>query len=235
MKYGIQFRRRINIGFILFFIVSGLLIGGCKTVKKQRSSNNTDDKKKEVYDGGYFSPSDTNLFSEKDLFLTFPARGGCRTVKYNKEACPHFYCSTSEDWLMREPDGKYLVSTSKSGGKGFVLFPNGYAANRLKKGDLVAQDQYGPLTSYILSEQGVMCINGDDYCKKTKFSVMLGEDDWIREVVDPETHTIRFEIKPNDTGKCRVVTLVLKDNYIVTIPEISEFGNNAIRIFQRAN
>ncbi len=180
-------------------------------------------------------PNNRKVFERKDIFQTFPAKGGKKEIKYNKETCPRFYCATAEDWLMRAPDGHFLIYRKDNDEDVFELFNYGYDQKRLRKGDLIGKskiDFYGRL---IFPDNEIMSIDDKGFCMKPKFFTYLGLDDWIKAIVDPEEHSILLEVKPNDTGKCRVVTLVLDASIGQTDDERYPLYNNAIRIFQRAN
>ncbi len=219
--------------YIFIAIFAGCTLCGCNATKSRDQITLSKDPM--IDGGGGVIPKNKKVFERKDIFQTFPAKGGKKEIKYNKETCPRFYCATAEDWLMRAPDGHFLISRNDNDEDVFELFNYGYDPNRLQKGDLIGKSKIGFYERLVFPDNEVMSIDDLGFCMKPKFFTYLGLDDWIKAIVDPEEHSFLLEFKPNDTGKCRVVTLVLDGSVHLTLFDRYPLYNNAIRIFQRAN
>lgn len=232
MRANVKLWRAIGICII------GILFVGCNTnlsATKHHASGKKNKSANIYMDGSYVMPDNTRMFKYEDVFLNFNSKGGKKTVKYNQEACPRFICSTSEDWLvcMKNDIVTYQTAKDTKGMDCFILYPlNEDNLNRFYAGDVVNKQYITPLASQYFHYNGVLGIDLVPICWENKFAMPIGEEKWVRAVFDPDKHLIQLHVQPNNTGKCRVLTLVLNDLY-GSSPYSEPFLNNAIRIFQR--
>ena len=178
------------------------------------------------------STGDDRLFKNNDVFLDIDHNGGKRNIKYNDTSCPEFICATSEDWLLCMRNDTTVVIKATDGKEYFRLNDIlGYPYyKRFHQGDIINITHAGALALQHFKDNGVFGIEMRPLCQENRFAMSLGKEKWIKAIFDPEKHSIQFNIQPNKSGKCRLLTLVFDDS-----PGASQLPvwNNAIRIFQR--